>query len=100
MKFGILGDAKIAREKVIPAIRSAGHDVIALGRRSPDAKAADPVYDGVVQTDYDGVLAHPDVDIIYNPLPNHLHVPWSIKAMRADKHVICEKPIALNHGEL
>ena len=100
MKFGILGDAKIAREKVIPAICSAGHDVIALGRRSPDAKAADPVYDGVVQTDYDGVLAHPDVDIIYNPLPNHLHVPWSIKAMQADKHVICEKPIALNRGEL
>ena len=53
-----------------------------------------------MQTDYDGVLAHPDVDIIYNPLPNHLHVPWSIKAMQADKHVICEKPIALNCGEL
>ena len=100
MKFGILGDAKIAREKVIPAIRSAGHDVIALGRRTPVAKAGDPVYDGVEQTNYDGVLAHPDVDIIYNPLPNHLHVPWSIKAMQADKHVICEKPIALNRGEL
>ena len=100
MKFGVLGDAKIAREKVIPAIRIAGHDVIALGRRTPDAKMDDPVYDGVVQTDYDGVLAHPNVDIIYNPLPNHLHVPWSIKAMKADKHVICEKPIALNQVEL
>ena len=100
MKFGILGDAKIAREKVIPAIRTAGHDVIALGRRTPMAKADDPVYDGVEQTNYDGVLAHPDVDIIYNPLPNHLHVPWSIKAMQADKHVICEKPIALNRVEL
>ena len=100
MKFGLLGDAKIAREKVIPAIRSTGHDVIALGRRTPVAKAGDPVYDGVEQTNYDGVLAHPDVDIIYNPLPNHLHVPWSIKAMQADKHVICEKPIALNRGEL
>lgn len=100
MKFGILGDAKIAREKVIPAIHAAGHEVIALGRRAPDARADDPIYAGVTQTDYDGVLANPDVEIIYNPLPNHLHVPWSIKAMQAGKHVICEKPIALNGAEL
>ena len=100
MKFGILGDAKIAREKVIPAIHAAGHEVIALGRRAPDARADDPIYAGVTQTDYDSVLANPDVEIIYNPLPNYLHVPWSIKAMQAGKHVICEKPIALNGTEL
>ena len=100
MKFGILGDAKIAREKVIPAIHAAGHELIALGRRAPDARADDPIYAGVTQTDYDGVLANPDVEIIYNPLPNYLHVLWSIKAMQAGKHVICEKPIALNGAEL
>jgi len=100
MRFGILGDAKIAREKVIPAIRAAGHEVIQLGRRNPDNKATDPVYAGVGQTSYEGLLANPEIDIIYNPLPNHLHVPWSIKAMEAGKHVICEKPIALNMAEL
>jgi predicted dehydrogenase len=100
MKFGILGDAKIAREKVIPAIHRAGHEVISLGRRDPSTKATHPIYDGVNQTSYEGVLADPNVDIIYNPLPNHLHVPWSIKAMEAGKHVICEKPIALNMDEL
>jgi predicted dehydrogenase len=100
MKFGILGDAKIAREKVIPAIRKAGHEVIQLGRRAPEIRASDPVYQGVQQTSYDDVLANPEIDIIYNPLPNHLHVPWSITAMEAGKHVICEKPIALNMAEL
>ena len=69
MKFGILGDAKIAREKVIPAIRSAGHDVIALGRRSLTQKqvilSMTALSDRIMM-----VLAHPDVDIIYNPLPN------------------------------
>jgi len=100
MRFGILGDAKIARQKLIPAIRKAGHEVIHLGRRNPDEPATDPVYDGVVQGSYESVLANPDVDIIYNPLPNHLHVPWSIKSLEAGKHVLCEKPIALNQAEL
>ena len=98
MKFGILGDAKIAREKVIPAIRSAGHDVIALGRRTPVAKAGDPVYDGVEQTNYDGVLAHPDVHIIYNPLLTICVFPGH-QGHAGDKRD-CEKPVALNCGEL
>src|ERR1041385_6310987 len=48
---------------------------------------------------YEELLADPEIEAIYNPLPNHLHVPWSVRAAEAHKHVLCEKPIALNAGE-
>ena len=99
MKFGVLGDAKIAREKLLPAIRAAGHEVTHVGRRDPSA-GVNPVWGDVRVAPYKDVLADPDVDAIYNPLPNHLHVPMTIAALEAGKPVICEKPVALSVAEL
>ena len=99
MRFGILGDAKIAREKLLPAIRAAGHEVVQVGRRDPGA-GIDPIWGDATATDYDGLLGAGDVDAVYIPLPNHLHVEFAIKALEAGKPVLCEKPIALTLDEM
>jgi len=100
MKFGILGEAKIAREYVVPAILAAGHEVTHVGRRNPGQVPLPSVYKDAIETDYDSLLSNPSIDAIYNPLPNHLHVPYSIQALKLGKHVLCEKPVALNQDEL
>ena len=100
MKFGILGEAKIAREHVVPAILAAGHEVTHVGRRSPGQIPLPSIYKDAIETDYDSLLSDSSIDAIYNPLPNHLHVPYSIKALELGKHVLCEKPVALNLDEL
>ena len=100
MRFGILGEAKIAREWLVPAIIESGHEVTHLGRRNPGQESLPEIYKDVIETDYEGLLAEPSIDAIYNPLPNHLHVPYSIAALRSGKHVLCEKPVALNIKEL
>ena len=99
MKFGVLGDAKIARTKLLPAIRAAGHEVVHVGRRDA-AAGVDPVWGDVSVSTYEEMLADPQVEAVYNPLPNHLHVPWSIRALEAGKPVLSEKPVALNLEEL
>ena len=73
MRFGILGDAKIAREKLCPAIVWAGHDITHIGRRDP-SQGVDDIWGDARPVSYEALLAHPDIDAIYNPLPNHLHV--------------------------
>lgn len=98
MRWGILGAAKIARTELAPAIQLArGSELVALATR--DTARAAPVQALVpglrLHDSYDALLADPDVDAVYIPLPNHLHVDWSLKAARAGKHVLCEKPIAL-----
>ena len=100
MNFGILGEAKIAREHVVPAILNAGHKVTHVGRRILGQAALPKIYGNAIETDYETLINEPSVDAIYNPLPNHLHVPYSIEALKADKHVLCEKPVALNLDEL
>ena len=100
MKFGILGEAKIAREWLVPAILDAGHEVTHIGRRNPGKETLHSIYKGAIETDYESLLSESSIDAIYNPLPNHLHVPYSIKALQSGKHVLCEKPVALTIEEL
>jgi predicted dehydrogenase len=99
MRFGILGWGKIARNALAPAIAQAGHSVVAVGSRAPLAPTL-PDLPGVVWTDYEALLANPEVDAVYIALPNHLHVPWTLRALQAGKHVLCEKPMALTVAEL
>jgi len=99
VRWGVFGAARIALDKVIPSMQEGELSrVVAIASSSADkARAAagslgiDRAYDS-----YEALIDDPDVEAIYNPLPNHLHVPWSIRAVRAGKHVLCEKPIALS----
>ncbi|MEP6729339.1 MAG: Gfo/Idh/MocA family oxidoreductase [bacterium] len=102
VRWGVLGAANIAVEKVIPAMQRSAHTpVVAIASR--DLRKAQAAADrhGIARAygSYEELIADADVDAIYNPLPNHLHVPWSIKAAEAGKHVLCEKPLALSRGE-
>jgi len=102
IRWGILSTAKIGVEKVIPAMqRGTLTEVVAIASRSEEkAKlAADKLGIGKSCGSYEALLADPEIDAIYNPLPNDGHVPWSIKAMEAGKHVLCEKPIGLSAAE-
>ena len=101
--WGILGTAKIAVEKVIPGMQRGAHSrVAAIASRDPLAAEQAAAALGIPRAhgSYEALLADPDIQAIYNPLPNHLHVPWSMRgAGEAGKHVLCEKPIALDAGE-
>ncbi len=102
IRWGILGAAKFAREHMGPALALApGGHVAALATADP-AKAA-PFHHFApglrVHGSYEALLADPAVDAVYIPLPNHLHVPWALKALRAGKHVLCEKPMALQAAD-
>lgn len=102
IRWGILSTAKIGRQKVIPGIRrSLTGMVSAIASRSPEtaAKAAADLGIDKAYGSYEELLADPDIDVIYNPLPNHMHVPLTLQAVAASKHVLCEKPIALNADE-
>jgi predicted dehydrogenase len=102
LQWGVLGTAKIATAKVIPALRkSEVCEVAAIASRSREKadEAARRLGIPKAYGSYEELLADPDIECIYNPLPNHLHVPWSIKAAEAGKHVLCEKPIALSSAE-
>ena len=102
VRWGILGTAKIAVEKVIPAMqKGTATRVVAIASRNA-ARARDTAIRlgiGIVHDSYEALLTDPAIEAVYNPLPNHLHVPGSIRAMEAGKHVLCEKPVALTVAE-
>ena len=102
VKWGILGAASIAVRKVIPGMQRGAHsEVIAIASRDKD-KAEDTASKLDIPKaygSYEELLQDSEIEAIYNPLPNHLHVPWSIKAAEAGKHVLCEKPISLTVAE-
>ena len=102
VKWGVLGVAKIATEKVIPAMqRGERCEVAALASRDLSRAAAAAKSLGISKAygSYEALLYYSDIEAIYNPLPNELHAEWSARALAAGKHVLCEKPIALDAAE-
>ena len=103
VKWGVLGAAKFARDHMAPAIHAArGAELYALATAWEDkANEFKTFCPGLkVHPTYESLLADPEVEVVYIPLPNHLHVLWTLKALAAGKHVLCEKPIALNAREI
>ena len=102
VRWGILSTAKIAREKVIPAMQTGAYcDIVAIASRNKDQaqETAGRLGIPVVYGSYEELLNDKNIDAVYIPLPNHMHVEWTIKAIQAGKHVLCEKPIALSATE-
>ncbi|CAN5714068.1 Gfo/Idh/MocA family oxidoreductase [soil metagenome] len=99
VRWGILSTARIAREKVIPAMfKGVGIDVVAIASRAEDAalEAADALRIPRAHATYEALLEDSEVDAVYVCVPNHLHVTWTIRALEAGKHVLCEKPIGMD----
>lgn len=102
VRWGILSTAKIGWEKVIPAMQAGKlSEIMAIASRNKEqAQAvADRLNIPAAYGSYEELLSDPEIDAIYIPLPNHLHVEWAIKSLEAGKHVLCEKPIALSFPE-
>jgi predicted dehydrogenase len=102
IRWGVLSTAAIGVKKVIPAMQLGEYsEVTAIASRglARARAAADQLGIQKAYGSYEELLADPDVDAIYNPLPNQLHVPWSIRAAEAGKHVLCEKPLSLTVAE-
>lgn len=102
VKWGVLSTANIGVKKVIPAMQlGEWSEVVAIASRDGNKaeSTAKKLRIPKAYWSYEELLADAEVEAIYNPLPNHMHVPWSIKAAEAGKHVLCEKPISLNAAE-
>ena len=100
--WGILSTAKIGIEKVIPAMQLGKHsEIVAIASRTHERarEAAAKLNIPKAYGSYQELLDDTSIDAVYIPLPNHMHFPWTIKSLTADKHVLCEKPIALNAAE-
>ncbi len=102
VRWGVLSTAKIGREKVIPGMQAGEYsDIVAIASR--DLERADAAAKSLnipkVYGSYEKLLTDPEIDAVYIPLPNHMHVEWAIKALQANKHVLCEKPVGLSSVE-
>jgi predicted dehydrogenase len=101
LRWGLLSTARI-NHKLIPAIRETPRaELVAVASRSQSRASQCATEWSIPQAHgtYDALLEHPDVDVVYVPLPNSLHAEWAVKAMKAGKHVLCEKPLALSVAE-
>src|SRR4051794_18952122 len=102
VRWGVLGAANIAVWKVIPAMQQSERcEITALASRDMQKAQRLATELGIPKAygSYEDLIADSDIEAVYIPLPNHLHVPWTVKAAQAGKHVLCEKPIALNVEE-
>src|SRR5688572_19070040 len=102
LRFGVHGAAKIApRGLILPAKEGSEARVDLIAARDPERARAFALEHGIprVAADYRAVIDDPDIDVVYNPLPMHLHAEWTIAALRAGKDVLCEKPFAANAAE-
>jgi len=102
LNWGLLSTARINRALIPPLQVSKRNHLLAVGSRSQDTADAYAKEKKIERAygSYESLLADPDIDVIYNPLPNHLHAEWTIKAVEAGKHVLCEKPLALSVDEV
>ncbi|HMV48362.1 MAG TPA: Gfo/Idh/MocA family oxidoreductase [Blastocatellia bacterium] len=101
-RWGVLSTSKFAQNKIIPAMKHCRHaEITAIASRHPEAaqETAQRLDIAKAYGSYEELLADAELDVIYNPLPNHMHVEWAIKALEAGKHVLCEKPIGLSAAE-
>ncbi|MDH7486851.1 MAG: Gfo/Idh/MocA family oxidoreductase [Anaerolineae bacterium] len=102
VRWGILSTAAIGIYKVIPAMQQGKHcEIVGIASRELAKAQAAAQRLGIPKAygSYEALLADPDIEAVYIPLPNHLHVPWSLRALEAGKHVLCEKPIGLSVSE-
>src|SRR5258705_2891181 len=103
VRWGVLGVARIAVNRVIPGMQTGEFSEISAIASRDLARARDAAGQlGIPKAygSYEEMLADPEIDAIYNPLPNHMHVPWSIRAAEAGKHVLCEKPVGLDAAQV
>src|ERR1035438_6584158 len=102
VRWGILGAAGIALRRVVPGMQQCElAEVTAIASRdlARAQEAAEKLKIHRAYGSYEELLRDPEIDVIYNPLPNHLHVEWTIKAAEAGKHVLCEKPLSMDAAE-
>src|SRR5271170_2753740 len=102
LRFGLLGAARIAPDALVKAAKDVPDaEVVAVAAREPKRAREFADANGIprVVATYDDLVNDPGLDVIYNPLPNSLHCEWTIAALRAGKHVLCEKPLSSNAAE-